>query len=243
MVCPTDVDNRTRTNYVIGISEGYSLQSDPDDVIKSAGGNWNNDSLTDQTDFTNNVKDGVAGGLGWTGGYDNSTDPDYIISSQGGNYRDNLLIPSNVKLAIEYGIDETGTYDPTGSLPDVPTLSFADQKDISGGDATATNQFYYMLESGNSWITGGSRTGNGTIDQGITIIGNYWGTLKSTITSGSVCTQAQKFWVSEGTVSQPARASLKARLRDRVAAKHYMICTKTGVTVYDMHQDRCNCYI
>jgi hypothetical protein len=38
-------------------------------------------------------------------------DPDYILSSAGGNYDDTNLITANVKLAVEYGVDETGTYD------------------------------------------------------------------------------------------------------------------------------------
>ena len=56
-------------SYPVGASLLFKVR-DPNEVIKSAGGNWDDDNLTDQTDFTANVKVDIVGGLSWTGGYD-----------------------------------------------------------------------------------------------------------------------------------------------------------------------------
>jgi len=51
------------------------LETDADNVISSAGGNWVDDDLADQTDFTANVRVGVEGGVGFTGGFSGGVVP------------------------------------------------------------------------------------------------------------------------------------------------------------------------
>lgn len=68
----TDIDGRTRSLYSIGATEGYNLAGDPDTVIKSAGGNYNDDNLIDS-----NVKKDILYGIGGIGTYDpTGTPPD-----------------------------------------------------------------------------------------------------------------------------------------------------------------------
>ena len=68
-------------------------------VLKSAGGNYNDDNLS-----VGNVKDGVSFGLSLTGTYDNSTNPDYILSSYGGNWNDENIISDNLRDGISVGL-------------------------------------------------------------------------------------------------------------------------------------------
>lgn len=128
-------NERHATTPSIGPVEGVSIETNADNIIKSAGGNWNDDNLTDQADFTENVKDGIVGGLSWEGAYDNSTDADYVVDTQGGNWSVSNLTgnPDRVLSGYTFGLNdgETGTYDP--DFPDVGNVLEDDTVDGSPG--------------------------------------------------------------------------------------------------------------
>jgi len=73
-----DINGKAVSNgsYPIGCSLQFNMVA-LNDIIKSSDfvGNWDDDNLTDQTDFTNNVKLAIVGGLSWTGAYDPAGSP------------------------------------------------------------------------------------------------------------------------------------------------------------------------
>lgn len=52
---------------------------------------------------------------------------------------------------------------------------------MADSDPTATNTCYYYEDGGSTRTSGGSRTGDGDIDVGITIPGTYWFYIESSI--------------------------------------------------------------
>ena len=108
-----DVSNIIPANLLIGVTAGIggaivgiAIEEihTANQVLSSAGGNWDDSNLTGQPDFTANVRDGIAGGLGWLGGYDNSTNPDHVISSQGGNWIDTDVTAGNLLVGAVAGV-------------------------------------------------------------------------------------------------------------------------------------------
>ncbi len=118
-------------------------------------------------------------------------DMDYVLSSEGGNYDDTYLIPANVKKDITYGVDETGTYDPSGEPPSQPTIHITDSGDgshavatISGSDTGTTNNIYTAKYGTTAWTLSGTRTGNGTVTLTLDN-GSYWAYCDSSLESCS----------------------------------------------------------
>lgn len=82
----------------------YADGADLDAVLKSAGGNWNDDNLGVGDEA--NVADGVAFGLSQEGTLAGSaTDPDYVISSQGGNWDDSDVTAANLVEGATAGVN------------------------------------------------------------------------------------------------------------------------------------------
>ena len=116
-----------------------------------------------------------------------------LTSAVGGNYHD----PENseVKLNARVGVaPRVGTYDPTGSPPEVATIVFTDRKDGTGTDAAVSdidplaqsNSLYYRKFRTTTWILASTFTVAGTIAIDVAI-GFYEYKLSATNTAGTFC--------------------------------------------------------
>jgi hypothetical protein len=129
---------------------------------------------------------------------------DEVLSSEGGNYDDTNLIPENVKLNIDYGIDETGTYTLSLTAPTTPSIRILNNLDgtatatISGSDIGTTNTVWIFLRHGGvlELINAGSRTGDGVVS--ITKPeGEYIGYVISTLDDvNSLPSDPDGFWIT-----------------------------------------------
>lgn len=114
------------------------------------------------------------------------TDPDTILVSAGGNYNDTNLIPSNVLLGVNYGIDEVGTA--TGGSILTPIISINENllATISNSETTYTNFIIINRVDNSKWHTIGNRIGNGTLQISGLAPGNYYARVISVGSPGTV---------------------------------------------------------
>ena len=118
----TDIDGRTRSIYAIGATEGYRTASDLNDIIKSAGGNYDDDNLIDA-----NVKDGIDYGLSSTG----SLVEDYPAETdvRNGVQYNSAVNEGTAAIPAPANVRETVPVDATVGTLHVPSVSEDDVRD------------------------------------------------------------------------------------------------------------------
>jgi len=104
-----------------------------DEIVKSAGGNWNDDNLSDQADFTDNVRKDVVGGLGWTGGYDPSVPDEPTVGT---------LVEGSDSVTIPITVTDQSVY------------TYARYRTLLTGSWSAESPSFRVLGDGDIVITG-----------------------------------------------------------------------------------------
>lgn len=93
-----------------------------------------------------------------------------------------------------------------GSAPATPTLAVSDDADgtatatISGSSGSSSNVVWYQAIGGTSWTSGGSRTGDGTVDLA-TGAGYFVAYCASTLNSQTAASSLVRFRVTSGTTA------------------------------------------
>jgi SPP1 family predicted phage head-tail adaptor len=124
----------------------------------------------------------------------------------------------------------TGTYDPAGTPPTAPTLTFSDHEDgtggvwtISGSDGGTTN-YLYVQEDGGSWALQDTISGDGTSDDSLTT-GYYWGFVSTRSGTGTNVSDVEKVQVTDLTSTGTGRfphlidIQTKTDTRDNLGAR------------------------
>jgi len=135
------------------------------------------------------------------------------VNGSPGTYHE--ATPAEVQLGVTFGPAETytGTYNPVGSPPTIPTLTLTDNEDesgftaaFSGADANTTNSLEYKLASASAWTSDPTtKSGaSGSQDVSTPSIGLYYVRLTSTGPGGSVQTIGTVI-VSDGSRVPPSK--------------------------------------